>query len=327
MKKILVTGGAGYIGSKIVADLIKLKYKIYIVDNLSTGHKILINKKAFFFKCNIGNKKKISSFLKKNKISSVIHCAASLDVNESEKKPRKYYVNNFINTKKLLEACIENNLSNFIFSSTCAVYGNISGIVTENFITKPVSVYGKTKLQCEKLIMIYAKKYKFRYGILRYFNVSGSDMKNKIGCVNKNNQLIKNISMSIANKDNQVSIFGHDYATKDGTCIRDYIHINDISKIHCKLLKVIEKNNKSYLINCGYGLGYSVLDIVNYFENIFKIKLKKLFLPKRKGDMVQIISSVEKMQKILKLKLDSRGKLKNIIISSLLWEKYLSKVL
>lgn len=325
MQRVLVTGGAGYIGSKIATDLIKKKYKIYIIDNLSTGHKILLNKRATFLKCNIGNKKKVSNFIKNNQITSIIHCAASLDVNESERLPHKYFINNFINTKKLLEACVANNLKNFIFSSTCAVYGNVLGKVRENINAKPVSVYGKTKLQCENIIKIFAKKYNFNYGILRYFNVAGSDMSNKIGCINKNNQLIKNISSSIATNQNKVRIFGSNYKTKDGTCIRDYIHLEDISRIHVKLLKIISTKKTSYLLNCGYGFGYSVLEIIDNFEQLFKIKLKKFFLPRRKGDVVNVISSPKKMEKFLKIKFNVKNKLKKIIISSVKWEKHLNK--
>jgi UDP-glucose 4-epimerase len=326
MEKVIVTGGAGYIGSKIVADLIKRKYRVYIIDNLSTGHNFLINKKAFFLKCNIGNKKKINNYIKKHKIYSVIHCAASLDINESELKPRKYYINNFINTKKLLEVCIQNNLKNFIFSSTCAVYGNVSGKVKENTLPKPISVYGKTKLLCEQIIQSYANKYKFNYCILRFFNVAGSDMKNKIGCLNKNNQLIKNISSSVSSNNNEVSIFGKNYKTNDGTCVRDYIHLEDISEIHCKLLKIISKKKISYLLNCGYGVGYSVLEIINYFEEFLKIKLKRIFLSRRKGDIVKVIASTERMKKILKIKFNIKNKLKKIIVSSVQWEKYLNKL-
>jgi UDP-glucose 4-epimerase len=326
MEKVLVTGGAGYIGSKIVADLVKRKYSVYIIDNLTTGHKFLINRKAFFLKCNIGNKKKINYYIKKHKISSVIHCAASLDVNESEKKPRKYYLNNFVNTKKLLEVCIKNNLKNFIFSSTCAVYGNVSGKVKEMIKPKPISVYGITKLKCEEIIQSFANKYKFNYGILRYFNVAGSDMNNKIGCLNKNNQLIKNISASVASNINKVSVFGKNYRTNDGTCVRDYIHLEDISRIHCKLLKIISKKKISYLLNCGYGVGYSVLEIINNFEKFLKIKLKINFLPRRKGDIVKVIASTEKMKKILKFKFNKKNKLKKIIVSSVQWEKYLNKI-
>jgi UDP-glucose 4-epimerase len=326
MKNILVTGGAGYIGSKITADLIKKKYKVFIIDNLSTGYKSLINKKATFLKSNIGAKKKIDSFIKKNKITSVIHCAASLDIEESERKPYKYFINNFINTKKLLEVCVKRGLKNFIFSSTCAVYGNVSGKISEKKKPKPISVYGKTKLKCEKLIKIFSKKYKFNYGILRYFNVAGSDVKNKIGCINKNNQLIKNLSTSIVKKKNKIYIYGNNYNTKDKTCIRDYIYIEDLSKIHNKLLETINNKNNSFLLNCGYGRGFSVLEVINSFEKLCKIKLKKIFLPRRKGDIEQIYSDTKKIDKILKLKLNKKNRLKKIIQSSIDWEKYLNEV-
>ena len=248
MKKVLVTGGAGYIGSKIVSDLIKKKYKAYIIDNLSTGHKKLINKEAIFYEINCGNKSKLDQILKKDEIKSIVHCAASLDIAESEKKPKKYYNNNVINTKKLLDVCAKNKVKNFIFSSTCSVYGETNKKVTEKTKTIPKSVYGKTKLECEKLIKFYSKKNKFNFGILRYFNVAGSDIKNKLGCFNSNNQLIKNLSHNIAIKNYKISVYGNNYNTKDGTCIRDYIHISDLSKIHLKLLNLISKKNKSYTI-------------------------------------------------------------------------------
>ena len=324
-EKVLVTGGAGYIGSKIVTDLIKKKKIVYIIDNLSTGHKFLINKKAIFLKSNIGDKKKIAKFIKLNQLKSIIHCAASLDVSESEKNPKKYFINNYINTKKLLEVCVDNDLKNFIFSSTCAVYGNTSGKISENKKTNPVSNYGKTKLMCEELIKKLSKKFNFNYGILRYFNVAGSDMKNKIGCINKNGQLIKNLSSSIVNNKNKISVYGNDYNTKDGTCIRDYIHINDISEIHLKLLKTISRKNKSYLLNCGYGIGFSVLEIIKRFEIICNINIKKIFLTRRKGDIEAIFSDTKKINKILDCKLINKNKLNEIIKSSIAWEEFLNE--
>ena len=249
-----------------------------------------------------------------------------MDIEESERKPYKYFINNFINTKKLLEVCVKRGLKNFIFSSTCAVYGNVSGKISEKKQTKPISVYGKTKLKCEKLIKIFSKKYKFNYGILRYFNVAGSDVKNKIGCINKNNQLIKNLSTSIVKKKNKIYIYGNNYNTKDKTCIRDYIYIEDLSKIHNKLLETINNKNNSFLLNCGYGRGFSVLEVINSFEKLCKIKLKKIFLPRRKGDIEQIYSDTKKIDKILKLKLNKKNRLKKIIQSSIDWEKYLNEV-
>lgn len=323
--KILVTGGAGYIGSKIASDLIKQNYEVVIIDNLSTGHISSVNKKAIFFKFSIGNKKKLTKIFQKYKIKSVIHCAASLNINESETKPKKYFINNVINTSKLLDVCSNYRINNFILSSTAAVYGKVKGKVKENFKPKPISVYGKTKLQCEMLVKDSAKKHKFNYGILRYFNVAGSDIKNKLGCINKNNQLFKNLSLASLSKKKIIFIYGNNYKTDDGTCIRDYISINDLSLIHCKLLKIINKKNKSYLLNCGYGQGFSVLQIVNNFEKVAKIKFKKIFLPRREGDVVEIFADVRKINKVLNLKFCLKNKLKSIIKSCLDWEKYLNE--
>lgn len=318
--KILITGGAGYIGSKVSHDLIKRGYKVYIVDNLSTGFKRLIPKKAKFFLCNILNKKKIIKIIIENNINIVMHFAASLSVEESEKNSKKYYKNNVLGTKNILEASVFCNIKYFIFSSTCAVYGNIKKKkVDENQILKPKSIYAKTKLECELLIKKYSLKHNLCYSILRYFNVAGADLKNNIGCINNNGQLFKNLCLSIKNKNYKIKIYGNDYNTKDGTCIRDYIHLNDISKIHYLSLKILKKNKKSFVINCGYGKGYSVCEIVNSFEKYVKKKFHKIFKKRRAGDIAEISSDISKMKKILKIKF-TKNPLKRIISSAIRWE-------
>lgn len=216
-------------------------------------------------------------------------------------------------------------MRNFIFSSTCAVYGNVSGKIEETKKPHPISIYGKTKLKAENIIKTFSKKFKFNYGILRYFNVAGSDLKNKIGCINNNNQLIKNLSVSIAKKKNFINVYGNNYNTNDGTCVRDYIFIDDLSKCHIKLLKVISKKNKSYVLNCGYGKGYSVLEIINKFELYCKVKIKKFFLPRRKGDVAKIFSNTRKLNKILGIKLKKNNKLKKIITTSVKWEQFINE--
>ena len=317
--RILVTGGAGYIGSKICYDLLAKKNKVYIFDNLSTGYKKLIPKKATFFYGSILNKKKIISIIKKNNINVVMHLAASLSVEESEKKPKKYYINNVLGTKKLLEACTFCNIKYFIFSSTCAVYGHSDKKLKENDPAKPNSVYAKTKLKCELLIKDFAKKNDFYYAILRYFNVAGADLRNNIGCINVNNQLIKNLCLCFKNKDYKIKIYGNRYKTKDGTCVRDYIHLNDISKIHLLSLNNLKKTQKSFLINCGYGFGYSVLDIVEKFEEISKIKLKKIYSKKRQGDIPFAVNNSSFMYKKFKFNYKINS-LERIIRSALKWE-------
>ena len=210
IKNILITGGAGYIGSHISEVLIKNKKNIYIIDNLSTGFRKLINKKAKFFKVDILQKDKIKKIINKNNIDSIIHLAANLIISEGEKKPNKYFKNNVIGTKKLLSACQNTLIKNFIFSSTAAVYKDGQYKVNENSIIKPQSVYGKTKIQGEKLIQSFCKKNKINYGILRYFNIAGSSPSGKIGLLNKSDNLFKNYSKQIMKKKPTLKIYGGD---------------------------------------------------------------------------------------------------------------------
>ena len=320
MKNILVTGGAGYLGSHIVEILIKKKFKVFIVDNLITGHRRLINKKAKFFKVDILQKDKIKKIINKNNIDSIIHLAANLIISEGEKKPNKYYKNNVIGTKKLLSACQNTFIKNFIFSSTAAVYKDGQYKVNENSIIKPQSVYGKTKIQGEKLIKSFCKKNKINYGILRYFNIAGSSPSGKIGLLNKSDNLFKNYSKQIMKKKPTLKIYGGDYNTKDGSCIRDFIHVSDIAEIHYKVLNQIDKTKKSKVLNCGYNKGNSVLDVAKEFKRQSSKKVKILFIKRRKGDLVKIIASNKKLMKFIKWR-PKYNKLSKIVQSCLNWEK------
>ncbi len=278
---ILVTGGAGYIGSKFSYDAIDAGYQVIIVDNLTTGDKNLIPKKAIFYKCNVINKDKINKILFKHKIKTVVHFAASTSVSESMKNPDKYYHNNTEATKVLLKTCISNNVLKFIFSSTAAVYGaSNKKIISEKDKCKPKSHYGKSKLLCEKILRKYSKD-KISIGILRYFNVIGADKNLRTGCINNIGQLFKNLSENINKKKYSIKIFGKNYKTKDGTCERDFIDINDLTYYHLNLLKLLKKN-KYILLNCGYKKSLSVLEIVEKFEQMIKIKIKKKFIESRK---------------------------------------------
>ena len=200
IKKILVTGGAGYIGSHTIEILIKNKIKVFIADDLSTGYRKLINKKAEFKKINILQSNKLKKIIIQNNIDSVIHLAAVLSVGESEKNPKKYNKINVTGTNKLLEAIKDTQVKNIIFSSTCAVYKDGFTQVNENTKVNPTSVYGKTKLKCEKLIKSFCKKNKLNFGILRYFNVAGASSSGKIGQINKGDQLFKNLSLEVRKK-------------------------------------------------------------------------------------------------------------------------------
>ena len=323
-KSILVTGGAGYIGSHIVEQLIKNKEKVIILDNLVTGYKKLINKKAKFIKADIKNKLKISKIIRDYNINSIIHLAAYLNVSEAEKNKKKYYKNNITGTKNLLEACKNSKVKNIIFSSSCSIYGNVKGSVSENKKPNPQGYYGYTKFKGEELIKKLSLKYKFKYGILRYFNVAGASNSGKIGEIETSHgHLIKNLAMKSLEKKPKVKIFGNDYKTKDGTCIRDYIHVSDLADIHIKGLNYLNNKNRSFVLNCGYGKGYSVKQIVNIFKKI-KNGVKINYLRRRPGDIAQVYANTKKFKKILRWK-PKHNDIKLIIKSAIRWEKKLIK--
>ena len=320
---ILVTGGAGYIGSHIIELLVKKKFKVFIYDNLVTGYKKLINKKAVFIEGDIKNSKLLIKTINENNINSIIHLAGYLNISEGQKNKKKYYKNNVIGTLNLVKACKNSTVKNIIFSSSCSIYGNIKGSVSEKNIPKPKSYYAFTKYKSEEIIKKYGKKFNFKYGILRYFNVAGASPSGKIGEIEKSyGHLIKNLAIQSTKLRPKVDIFGNNYNTKDGTCIRDYIHVSDLADIHILVLKKISSSKKSLILNCGYGKGYSVKEIVEIFKKIKKgviIKYKK----KRIGDVAQIYSDNSKLKKILKWK-PKFNNIQTILKSAIKWEKKLT---
>ena len=325
MNNILLTGGAGYIGSHIAELLSKKKINnVFILDDLSTGHKILINEKSHFFKGNINNTRLVKKIINKYNIDTIIHLAAALNVSEAEKNKKKYYNINIDGTKNLILSCKDSNVKNFIFSSSCSIYGNIKGSVDEKKKLKPQGYYGYTKLKGEKLIQKYSKKFNYNFGIFRYFNVAGASLSGKIGEIETSHgHLIKNIAIQSISKKPKINIYGNNYPTKDGTCIRDYIHVSDLADIHIKGLNYLNKNNKSFILNCGYGRGYSVLQIANVFKKIKK-NLKITFAERRPGDLAQIYSNTKKFKKLLKWKPKSND-INKIIKSAMKWERKLLK--
>ena len=316
---ILITGGAGYIGSHIVEQLVKTNSNIVILDNLVTGYKKLINKKAKFINADVKNKTKLTKIINDYKIDSIIHLAAYLNVNEAEKNKKYYYENNIKGTLNLVNACRKSNVKSIIFSSSCSVYGNCNGSVSEKKRPNPQGYYAYTKYKGEEIIKKFAKKYNYQFGILRYFNVAGASSSGKIGEINTSHgHLIKNIAIQSLKKEPSISIYGNDYKTKDGTCIRDYIHVSDLANIHIETLKYINDKSKSLILNCGYGKGYSVLDIVKILKKINK-KLIIYYLPKRSGDIAQVYANTKKFQKILKW-IPKYNNINKIIKSAIKWE-------
>jgi len=321
VKNILITGGAGYIGSHITEILLKKRKKVFLLDNLSTGHRKLINKKARFFKLDIHNKKKIQKLIKKYKIDSIIHLAANLIISEGQKKPKKYYKNNVLGTQKLLEACKNTSIKNVIFSSTAAIYKEGQYKVSEQSTIKPKSVYGQTKIKAENLIKNFAKQNEINYGILRYFNIAGSSPSGKIGLINKNSDhLFKNFSIELMKDKPKLKIYGTNYKTKDGSCIRDFIHVSDIAEIHYLILEKINKLNISKIFNCGYNKGTSVLEVAKEFRRQSSKKVDIVYVKRRNNDLVKIIASNSKLNKFVKWR-PKFNNLKKIVRSCIVWEK------
>lgn len=316
---VLVTGGAGYIGSKVVLDLEKKKYKVVIIDDLSTGCKSLISKKSIFYKANIQDENAIEKIFKKYKFKAVFHFAASLSVPESQSKPLKYYLNNVIGTENILKQISKTKVKYFIFSSTCAVYGEVNGgRVSEKSPLMPESNYGKTKLLAEQLTKSFSSKYPLKYAILRYFNVVGADPNLKTGPI-KEGSLFKNITSGLKHRIPQINLYGTDYKTLDGTAVRDYIDVNDLSSLHLESFEKLKKSN-SFILNCGYGKPLSVKKVVNSFQKIANKKIKIKNKPRRLGDVEKVYADIKLLKKKFP-KWRSQYSLSDSIKFSLEWEK------
>lgn len=301
-KTILVTGGAGYIGSVATEVLLEEGYKVIVIDDLSTGHKENLFKEIKFYNSSIGNTEVLKRIFSENKIDSVLHFAGAALVEESVKDPLKYFDINFCQAQNLLDVMILFNVKKIVFSSTCAVYG-IPGEneipIKEDLITKPINPYGESKLIFEKTLDYYKKNHELDYLALRYFNVAGSSKKR--GELHKpETHLIPLVIKASKSKTNTLNIYGNDYPTKDGTAIRDYVHVVDLIKAHILALDVLINNkNHSNVYNVGYGHGYSVLEIVNAAKEVLNTDISYNITQRRRGDPPVLISDSTKIIKEL----------------------------
>ncbi|MBN1494499.1 UDP-glucose 4-epimerase GalE [Candidatus Peregrinibacteria bacterium] len=299
-KEILITGGAGYIGANIVDLLIKKKYKVVVIDNLSTGNKSLIHPDAIFYNVDISDKAKLEEIFRMHIIDTVIHLAALSSVGESAKKPKKYFKNNVKGGLNLLEAMVENECKKIIFSSSAAVYGNPQYVpINEDHPINPISIYGETKATFEEKLKLFDKQHDLKFLSLRYFNAGGSSDDNRFGEIHiPETHLIPSI-LKLAAKNREISIFGDDYDTKDGTCIRDYIHVVDIAEAHILGIEYLGNNAQSEMINLGTEKGYSVKEIINLCSKTLEKSVKSKIEPRRKGDPPILIASCGKAKKLL----------------------------
>jgi len=315
--KVLVTGGAGYIGSFIVKVLGERGDDVLVYDNLSTGHRwaVLYGK---LVEGDLNNSKTLENIFSYFKPDAVIHMAASVVVPESVKYPLKYYRNNVINSINLLETCERFNVKKFIFSSSAAVYGiPHTNPVKEDMPLNPINPYGSTKLVVEKLL----QDLPIQHVCLRYFNVAGADEKCRIGqAVKDATHLITRCVRTALGKCRCLEIYGSDYDTDDGTCIRDYIHVEDLAQAHILALDYLMDGGKSSIFNCGYGHGYSVLEVVNKTKEVMNIDFPVRFKGRREGDPPVLIADSEKIRKMLDFK-PRYDDLEFIIRTAGNWEK------
>lgn len=325
-KNILLTGGAGYIGSHVTNLLIDKGYSVTVIDSLITGSKNLVNKKAKLIVTDIANIKKISQLLKNGNFDLVLHFAGLIRVDESVKKPQKYLNYNFKKSKIFFKTCYDNGVKKIIFSSTASVYGNLlKAKVNEKDRVKPFNPYAISKLLFERYIIKFSKTNNIKYVILRYFNVAGADKKLRSGLISKHSTHLIKIACEVAtNKRKKLIINGSNYNTPDGTAIRDYIHVSDLADIHLVTTKYLLKGGTSQIFNCGYGKGFSVKQVINMMNKILKKKLPTSIGKRRKGDIEKIVADVSKFKKFFSWK-PKYNSLSTILVTALKWEQKLLK--
>ena len=326
--KILITGGAGYIGSHVLKALLEEKsHEIVVIDNLCKGTIKAINSlktvgKFEFIQTDLENISKMDEIFKFNKFDAIIHFAAFIEVFESMSNPLKYYLNNTANAINLIALCQKYGVKNFIFSSTAATYGEPeNGVVSEESPQNPINPYGRSKLMTEWVLKDAANANKdFKYGILRYFNVAGASSDGLIGQNYPNaTHLVKVATQTIVGKREKMSIFGDDYPTKDGTCERDYIHVEDLASAHLSVLRYLQ-NNDSGVFNVGYGTGFSVKEVIECAKKVSGVDFKVENAPRRDGDPARLISNADKLKNTTDWT-PKHDNLEEIIASALNWEK------
>ncbi|MGB3718807.1 MAG: UDP-glucose 4-epimerase GalE [Proteobacteria bacterium] len=323
---VLVTGGAGYIGSHMVLDLLDAGEKVVITDNLSSGVRWIVPREAELVVGDIGDQQLIEAIIRKHDVDAVIHFAGSIVVPESVANPLAYYHNNTVKSRALIESCVRTGVKHFIFSSTAAVYGMPKeNPVREDSELKPLSPYGTSKLMTELMLADVSRAHDFRYVALRYFNVAGADPKGRSGqSTPRATHLIKVACETALGKRSHIEVFGTDYPTPDGTCIRDYIQVTDLVRAHSAALKYLRNGGASDVFNCGYTKGYSVLEVIDAVKRISGRDFEVRLADRRPGDPAAIVAASNKIRSALNWtpKFDN---LDTIVSQALRWEEELAR--
>jgi UDP-glucose 4-epimerase len=319
---VLVTGGAGYIGSHMVLELLDAGEKVVVIDNLSTGFRWAVAPGATLVVGDIADSDLVKKTIQVHGVTAIIHFAGSIVVPESVADPLGYYHNNTVKSRSLIQCAVETGVKHFIFSSTAAVYGNPrENPVTETATPAPMSPYGSSKLMTEIMLADAAIAHDFRFVALRYFNVAGADPKGRTGqSTPKATHLIKVACETALGKRIQMEVFGTDYPTHDGTCVRDYIHVKDLARAHMSALAHLRKGGASNIYNCGYSKGFSVHEVIAAVKRMsghdFRVKLS----PRRPGDPAAIVAASAKIRSELGW-VPQHDDLDTIVAQALAWEK------
>lgn len=323
---VLVTGGAGYIGSHMVLALLDAGERVIVLDNLSTGFRWAIPSAATLVVGDVGDQDLVKTVLKKYNVDAIIHFAGSIVVPDSVADPLGYYNNNTVKSRALMEAAVATGVKHFIFSSTAAVYGNpLENPVTESATPAPMSPYGSSKLMTEIMLADTARAHDFRYVALRYFNVAGADPQGRSGqSTPRATHLIKVACETALGQRGHMDVFGTDYPTPDGTCIRDYIHVSDLISAHAAALRHLRAGGVSDIFNCGYSKGFSVLEVIDAVKRVSGVAFDVRLAPPRAGDPAAIVAGSAKIRDQLRWppKYDN---LDGIVADALAWEQTLAR--
>jgi len=321
---VLVTGGAGYIGSHMVHALVDAGERVVVLDNLSTGFPWAVASGATLAVAESGDQPRVAALIAEHGIDAIIHFAASVVVPESVLHPLAYYRNNTVNSRALIEAAVVSGVRYFIFSSTAAVYGNPERVpVSEEDPTVPLSPYGRSKLMTEMMLEDAGAAHGLHYGILRYFNVAGADPLARTGQSTKGaTHLIKVAVETALGLRPKMDVYGTDYQTPDGTCIRDYIHVWDLVRAHSQALAYLRAGGRSITVNCGYGRGFSVLEVIETVKQVSGIDFKVEIAGRRPGDPARIVAAADRARATLHWKPEFDN-LPTIVSHALAWERKL----